>query len=118
MVEHTPGPWHLCQHLKSMECDQACKCGYRGVIFGPEHNVAMAICQPGHELPRHEEQWGSEPARYPREVELANAHLIAAAPDLLEALVKARNTLAGCGMAHIAADICDAAIARATGEQP
>jgi hypothetical protein len=43
----------------------------------------------------------------------ANARLIAAAPDLLAALEKARNTLAGCGMANIAADICDAAIAKA-----
>lgn len=84
-AKHTPGPWELCQHLKGMAEDQACKCGYRGVIFGPEHDVAMAVCQPGHELPRRKEEWGSEPSRYPREVELANARLIAAAPCLLDA---------------------------------
>lgn len=50
----------------------------------------------------------------PRKQVEANALLIAAAPDLLEALQKARNTLAGCGMPSIAADICDAAIAKAT----
>lgn len=35
------------------------------------------------------------------------------APDLLKALQKARNTLAGLGHPKIAADICDAALARA-----
>lgn len=88
-VKHTPGPWSVCQHLKSVECDSACKCGYRGVIFGPDEHVAMAICQPGHDRPQREEEWGTEPQRYPREVEIANAHLIAAAPTLLEALESA-----------------------------
>lgn len=44
---------------------------------------------------------------------IAAATMIAAAPELYEALTKARNTLAGCGMANIAADICDAALAKA-----
>ena len=48
---------------------------------------------------------------------LANANLIAAAPELYEALQKARNTLSGCGMSNIAADICDAALAKARGDQ-
>jgi hypothetical protein len=80
----TPGPWHVCQHLKSMECDQACSCGYRGVIYGPGDDD-KAICQPGHELPPKGVE-GTEPGRYPREVEIANAHLIAAAPCLYAAL--------------------------------
>lgn len=46
----------------------------------------------------------------------ANARLIAAAPELYEALQKASNTLAGCGMPKIAADICDAALRKARGE--
>lgn len=86
MANFTPGPWHLCQHLKSMECDAGCSCGYRGVIYGPEHDIAYAICQPGHERPHREEEWGSEPSRYPREVELANARAISAVPELIEAL--------------------------------
>lgn len=77
-VKPTPGPWLLCAHLK--DGDQ-CSCGYRGVIWGPD---SKAICQPGHE-PAPEGQEGTEPERYPREVELANARLIAAAPDLLNA---------------------------------
>lgn len=48
---------------------------------------------------------------------LENARLIAAAPDLYKALEKARNTLAGCGMKNIAANICDAALAKVRGEQ-
>lgn len=86
---HTPVPWSLCQHLKSVEDDAACKCGYRGVIFGPEHDVAMAICQPGHEKPRREEEWGSEPASYPRAVEIANMQFIVHAVNNHDALVEA-----------------------------
>lgn len=48
-----------------------------------------------------------------RHTEIANARLIAAAPDLFAALTKARNTLAGLGHPKIAADICDAALASA-----
>ncbi len=95
-TRHTPGPWHLCQHLKSMECDAACPCGYRGVVFGPDRDTAFAICQPGHELPRREEEWGSEPPRYPRDVELANMRLVAASPDLLDALIEAQDIIRSC----------------------
>jgi len=41
--------------------------------------------------------------------------VFAAAPELLVALEKAHNTLAGCGMAKIAADICGPALAKARG---
>lgn len=92
-AQHTPGPWHLCLHLKDASVDESCGCGYRGVIYGPEHDVAFAICQPGHD-PAPSGQEGSEPARYPREVELANARLIASAPELLEALRGAREIIA------------------------
>lgn len=79
----TPGPWELCAHLAMPHVDEKCGCGYRGVIFGPDDD--KAICQPGHE-PAPQGQDGSEPGRYPREVEIANARLIAAAPDLYRAL--------------------------------
>lgn len=69
----TPGPWELCAHLKH---NDACSCGYRGVIYGPEPD-GFAICQPGHE-PAPEGQEGTEPPRYPRDVEIANMRYIAA----------------------------------------
>jgi len=82
----TSGPWELCAHLKH---NDACECGYRGVIFGPEPD-GYAICQPGHE-PAPEGQEGTEPPRYPRDVEIANMRYIAtinpeAISDLLSTL--------------------------------
>jgi hypothetical protein len=86
MSGHTPAPWGLCHHLKSIEHDKDCSCGYRGVIYGPEYDGAFAICQPGHDAEIIGQE-GLGPRRYPREVEIANAHLIAASPDLLAALI-------------------------------
>jgi len=74
----TPGPWVVCQHLKSVEADQACTCGYRGVIFGPEQDIPMAICQQGHDQ-ELDGQEGLGPQNYPREVQIANGRWIAAA---------------------------------------
>lgn len=82
-AKHTPGPWGLCAHLQSIEKDQGCRCGYRGVIYGPDGY--FAICQPGHDADEPGQE-GLGPRRYDRETEIANAHLIAAAPDMLEAL--------------------------------
>lgn len=84
---HTPGPWHVENriHVKAEN----------GWL------VATASVPSGRVG-----SWGINPAD--------NARLIAAAPDLLAALIAARNTLAGCGMPSIAAGICDAAIAKAT----
>lgn len=80
--KHTPGPWHLCHHLESAEKDASCPCGYRGGIWGSDEE--HVVCEMGSADIAGEE--GLSPPRYPRAVELANARLIAAAPDLLEAL--------------------------------
>lgn len=82
LEQHTPGPWGLCHHLQSAEKDAACPCGYRGGIWGPDGE--HIICEMGST--ETEGQEGLSPARYDRPTELANALLIAAAPDMLAAL--------------------------------
>lgn len=84
MTQHTPGPWHLCRHLQSIEKDRECPCGYRGGIWGSDEE--HIVCEMGSTEIKGEE--GLCPPRYPREVELANARLIAAAPDLLAAVTQ------------------------------
>lgn len=88
----TPGPWHLCAHLKSIEHDRACSCGYRGSIWGGDQE--HVVCQPGHDgAPAGQE--GTEPQRYEREQEIANAHYIAAAhPSAIADLLAERDRLA------------------------
>ncbi|MFC0280530.1 hypothetical protein ACFOHK_08405 [Falsigemmobacter intermedius] len=85
--EATPGPWELCAHLRH-ENENGCTCGYRGVIFGPGQE-GYAVCQPGHEPAPHGQE-GSEPPRYPREVEIANSRLIAATPALAAEVLELR----------------------------
>jgi hypothetical protein len=112
----TGGPWSVCRHLKSVEHDAACGCGYRGVIYGPEHDVCFAICQPGHE-PAPEGQEGTEPSRYPRAVEIANSHQMAASPamyDALEALLRRFEPLSTAD--RDAQKTARAALAQARGE--
>lgn len=81
----TPGPWHPCRHLESIEADAACGCGYRGVIYGPEEE-GFAVLQPGHEPPPVGEE-GTEPPRYGRPMEIANMQLVVAAINALPGLL-------------------------------
>jgi hypothetical protein len=74
----TPGPWTVCKHLESVEADLACTCGYRGVVFGPDHDAPMAICQPGHD-PDPVGEEGLGPQNYARAQQIANGQWIAAA---------------------------------------
>lgn len=71
----TPGPWELCAHLESPEADAGCRCGYRGVVYGPERD-GFAVFQPGHD-PEIVGQEGLGPQRYPRVTEIANSQLLA-----------------------------------------
>ena len=82
MSKHTDGPWILCHHLESEEKDKSCRCGYRGGIFGSDGE--HMVCEMGSTTIKGEE--GLEVPRYERAVEIANAHLITAAPDMYEAL--------------------------------
>lgn len=87
-----PGPWMLCHHLVSVEHDNSCPCGFRGQITSEGE---FSVCEMGSTCTPGEE--GLELPRYPRSKEIANAHLIAAAPDdisyLLVALAEARELL-------------------------
>jgi hypothetical protein len=81
-MSFTKGPWQLCHHLQSKENDESCSCNFPGDIWGPDGE--HVICTMGSlQVPGQE---GASPPRYERSVELANAKLIAAAPELLEAV--------------------------------
>ena len=93
---HTPGPWIVHHDGNYPTVRKVIRAGHHSPVCGPIHGYMYSAEERGEQA--------------------ANARLIAAAPCLLDALEKARNTLAGCGMANIAADICDAAIAKARGQ--
>ena len=94
MSKHTPGPWEIKYH------PDPC---YR-YISGPEH-IALA-----------QVVWRVEEEDRSPDCE-ANAHLIAAAPELLEALemMLEMSEMGGFGKAA-AEDVARAAIAKAKGE--
>lgn len=122
-TQHTPGPWLLCRHLQSAQTDAACPCGYRGGIWGPDGDCI--ICEMGSEVTSGQE--GLEPPRFPRDVELANARLIASAPlllaaleDMIELARAAMHDANGCGAEYdTEGELADAleAVAYATGNQ-
>lgn len=106
MSNHTPGPWTI---EKSTRTDHHIIAGRRWIATASNHDF--------------------HPTQEENERTIANAHLIAAAPDLLAALQTAENVLryaaqesagrvrreiVGGWLHH--ADQCRAAIAKATGE--
>ena len=95
MSKHTPGPWEIKRHFDSC---------YR-YISAPEH-IALA-----------QVVWCVEEEERSPVCE-ANAHLIAAAPELLEALQNLLKVHEGeGGTQHHAGDMARAAIAKAKGER-
>lgn len=109
-MSYTKGPWKLCRHIATTEGDKECPCGYRGGIWGPDGE--HIICEMGCAVTPGEE--GLEPPRYERPQELANARLIAAAPELLEALQDLLAADAEVRWTKLAA--CEAAILKATSD--
>ena len=108
MNKHTPGPWKV--ETVTTTC-------------GICHKVGPFPGQTENSKPRHAclySDYNSE--SNPADIELlANARLIAAAPDLLRYLKEARRTLEMWKDVAPAVSLCadiDAAIAKATGEQP
>jgi len=116
-AKHMKGPWGLCFHLQSEQNDKKCSCGYRGSVWTSDGN--HIICEMGESLdPQTGELW-HEPL--PRDEQIKLAHLIAAAPDLLEALKSAVEWIEeeceiviGSAEEHCLNDYC-AAIAKAEG---
>lgn len=93
-TKFTKGPWKLCYHLESEENDKSCPCGYRGGIWGGDE-VAV-VCEMGSTEIKEELSL----PRYDRKQELANAQLISAAPELLEALQKVYRLAKQIGLAE------------------
>ena len=95
MTMHTEGPWSITETRHN----------YDTVIRGPKGKpIALALI-----------------AGYTKQEATANPALLAAAPDLLRYLKEARRTLKMRKHVAPAVSLCadiDAAIARATGEQP
>lgn len=99
-TQHTPAPWHI------------------GPITSQGHNVQIRAVN--QESPEFEVSvailggWGTS-----KEENEANARLIAAAPELLEALIEAGKYLqgdVGCAYPQELFEVIQAAIAKATGE--
>lgn len=104
MSEHTPGPWSL-DHQNSG--------GGQNIVDQHRRHVAHTSCFIDHNE-RHGGSIGDSEA-------LANASLIAAAPDMLAALRAAESYIGGqhIDQANTAAyRIVGAAITKATGGQP
>ena len=94
--QHTPGPWEACQPYDYGDFD-----GESRLVCGDDMRIAVVHWHPH----LNAEMWD------------ANAHLIAAAPELLEALETLEAALIrdlGAGYAGVA--LCQAAIAKARGE--
>lgn len=91
MSKHTPGPWDYSWEIQPNGCPTV---GHRGLM----------VCMVAHSA--------KDPDQ--KETALANANLIAAAPDLLEALIDVRRALE---LANFTGELAvvDAAIARAKG---
>lgn len=97
-AKHTPGPWSI---ITSETCDL-----YAGIESDDFSIVVIGYPE--------EDDDGGVRGKTPEEA-LANAHLIAAAPELLEALIELRNFyIEMTGLPPVAAN---AAIAKAKGEQ-
>lgn len=94
MSDHTPGPWGI----------------------GDENNQHVEVCiGDSVAILFRQDRYGLHMV-FSREEMRANAKLIAAAPDMLEALIELYNSEWSnlCGRAQ---EVCEAAIAKATGQE-
>jgi len=103
MNKHTPGPWSYRKVPRKQEWEINTK---RCPNSGHESWTGMSVVFGCDDYPKMGKSVGE-----------ANARLIAAAPELLEALEEAVCALEVCGKDYRATEIARAAIAKATGEQ-
>ena len=105
--KHTPGPW------TSYPCNLE---RYSRVITANGAMVQIAYTGLNHhdQVAMTKEVYGDRRTYGPGEETTANARLISAAPDLLEALIAAEQALEHAG-SHLHADRCREVIAKATG---
>mgnify|MGYP003479592475 FL=1 len=106
-VKHTPGPW------TSYPCNLE---RYSRVITANGAMVQIAYTGLNHhdQVAMTKSVYGDRRTYGPGEETTANARLISAAPDLLEALIAAEQALEHAG-SHLHADRCREVIAKATG---
>lgn len=76
----TAGPWQGCAHLRG-DADKTCGCGYRGGIWSTTADVM--VCEIGGPLGQEGDDMVP---RSDRPTQIADHWLIAAAPDMAEAL--------------------------------
>lgn len=103
-AKHTPGPWraefacHVNEHVTDVGQ------GAFQILSADKNRAGWVLCS-RHRWPEHEQEMN------------ANARLVAAAPDLLEALQDCRRALLNAG-ATGELEFVDAAIKKATGGTP
>lgn len=103
MAKHTPGPWyepHMCEPDIRCNCTYVLSEKYAGSICDISVDNGKAISQGGNDSP-------------PLEEAIANAKLIAAAPELLDAVLDLKYKLYGNGAAN---PKIEALLKRLTGE--
>ena len=103
-MAHTPGPWHP-GHLGS---DSACQC--RSVV---SEGMLGSICQISVDNEKPVGEGGNDAPS--RDEAIANMHLIAAAPEMLQALHLVGMSAGWQYMAFETRDIIRATIAKAEG---
>lgn len=94
MTKHTPGPWHVVGHGRPLVCG------------GKLSRNAIEVRADNGDICELHEHWDEK-------IELANARLIAAAPEMLEALRLVENADM---VVPADRELIKAAIAKATGD--
>lgn len=120
MSEHTPGPWEV--QVESCECEPPCGCDnpYPYKILAKSRKVSPYKNNPDWKESAEIVDFMEVNVPLPVPEARANAHLIAAAPDLLEALEYIRaNCFIYCDSSmdidNTACELADKAIAKAKG---